>query len=360
MIKMKLKKKVKWELRLLLTTIVLLLLYASTITVYNIYQNYKNQIESTITYNENVSITPSICLTNNQFLTSECSTEAKSYVTSLINNINLLFNYNISSSDFANYTYSYKIVAHTVANEKGDSDKIVYETNDTLDSGTFNNSNVNYFNVDKTINFDFQKYNNTIAEFKRNYVLALDSKVEILATVSAVAKYDDRDSVELNKTLVLSIPLTDQTVNIDRTLSNYTHSDTDVHYIDSSNYHNLGVALSILMETDFIVTVLVVLLLVHLIPKENAYKKRINKILKEYDRAIVKVKHSPSLKGLNIITIESFEELLDAKDNLDKPILFYENKPRGYSAFIIIAENEAYIYSLTVYDEKEKRMKKEI
>src|SRR5574344_1741804 len=292
---MKLKKKVKWELRLLLTTIVLLLLYASTITVYNIYQNYKNQIESTITYNENVSITPSICLTNNQFLTSECSTEAKSYVTSLINNINLLFNYNISSSDFANYTYSYKIVAHTVANEKGDSDKIVYETNDTLDSGT---------------------YNNTIAEFKRNYVLALDSKVEILATVSAVAKYDDRDSVELNKTLVLSIPLTDQTVNIDRPLSNYTHSDTDVHYIDSSNYHNLGVALSILMETDFIVTVLVVLLLVHLIPKENAYKKRINKILKEYDRAIVKVKHSPSLTGLNIITIESFEELLDAKDNL--------------------------------------------
>ena len=72
--------------------------------------------------------------------------------------------------------------------------------------------------------------------------------------------------------------------------------------------------------------------------------------MKEYDRIIVTLSKMPNLDEYKIIEVDSFEELLDAKQNLDKPILHIEIHKNQKSCFLILSGNEAYRYILKEVD----------
>ena len=91
-----------------------------------------------------------------------------------------------------------------------------------------------------------------------------------------------------------------------------------------------------------------------MLPYKQEYIKKLEKILKEYDRAIVTVTKKPDTTKKSINNVPSFEELLDARENLEKPILFYQNRSGSKSTFIIINDKEAYVYTLSLdYSERD-------
>ena len=82
------------------------------------------------------------------------------------------------------------------------------------------------------------------------------------------------------------------------------------------------------------------------------YDNYVRKILKEYDRLIVETNSPLKTKGLHVIEIESFTELLDARDNLNLPILYLNTIPHREGLFYIINNSDVYI--LTIDEEKLK------
>ena len=76
----------------------------------------------------------------------------------------------------------------------------------------------------------------------------------------------------------------------------------------------------------------------------SKYDKFINKILKEYDRLIVETATFPDEKEHNVLIINNFNELVDVRDNLRSPIMFYNVKDHKMSLFYIINDNNLYLY----------------
>src|SRR5574344_917325 len=314
------RKHLKLKTSVKVTFMCLGMLSLLTMTILLTFSLKKTKQSDSITYNNTGSLTPSICLVTNEFLPSTCSTEQKSYVTSLIDKMTVNFKLNLNASDtLTSSSYNYKIEANVKANEKGDSAKVVYNNIEVLDSGTLTKDSGQGFNVNKDFNVDFKKYNDIITSFKKNYVLALDSNLIITATISEAAIYDK-----------VNIP---------------NNSD-----VKSSEYTSVLKKLNILYRADIIFVLFMIYFAFRLMPKQSAYTKKVRKILKEYDQAIAITKNFPILKDFKVIQISSFEELIDVKDNLGKPILFFENRYHNCARFLILNDNEAYIFTIRAFE----------
>ena len=79
---------------------------------------------------------------------------------------------------------------------------------------------------------------------------------------------------------------------------------------------------------------------------EAGNDKYVNNLLKEYDRLIVETKTKLVMTKYNIIEVKSFTELLDVRDNLKEPIIYYNVIEHIEGIFYIKSDDD--IYLLTV------------
>ena len=58
---------------------------------------------------------------------------------------------------------------------------------------------------------------------------------------------------------------------------------------------------------------------------KSSYEQKLSQILRDYDRLIVIARNGyVSADEKQIVKVESFEELLDARETLQKPIIYYK------------------------------------
>ena len=87
-----------------------------------------------------------------------------------------------------------------------------------------------------------------------------------------------------------------------------------------------------------------------LIPKITNLKEKINKILKEYDELIVMTKDGYEItENKTILKVSSFKELLDARNTLNKPII-YTKINNVKSEFVVEDESVIYKYIMKEAD----------
>lgn len=84
--------------------------------------------------------------------------------------------------------------------------------------------------------------------------------------------------------------------------------------------------------------------------EETIYKSNLRKILKNYDAILVQSYNFPKLGGKNIIRITNFEDLIDAQQELRKPI-YYMIEGEDSCSFVLLDNSEACIYILKQNDE---------
>jgi hypothetical protein len=341
-----------------ITIIFIIAIILGITTAVTYYYHYKvvNMVTDSISYQSSGLITPIVCLKDNDFISNECSSEDKSYVSSLIDKIILNYTYSLVTDKDAYYDYYYKITLTTKANEKGDTSKPVYNEGTILDeqSGTVDSTKVVAFN--RKYDIDFPYYNNLISEFKRDYVLALDSKLNINVYMSMTGHYGGEGETRTKEhNIDIIVPLSEQTVNIDRTNLSFGTSEEFTAMAHESSQQILFQR--IISIVDAIYLVFMVFIIIKIVPKESVYNKKLKRILNEYDRAIVKTNNLPELANYKLIYVASFLELLDAKESLNEPILFSEGKHHDSAHFVILNGDEAYIYYFDAYGEGLKNEK---
>ncbi len=315
-----------------------------------------------VKYSENGKADYVVYLKDNSYYESKYLSSGMQYVASLINTINADFNYEIHADTNLDYNYKYKIVGTLQIMDKLDPSKVLYNKDYILLDEVEKNTQSNNVVINEDVIIDYNKYNNYVNAYKREYGLTVNSQLILTMSIDVSGKdtKTDKDLVKNNK-LQITIPLSEQTLDI--TIDTAEISNNDHLSINSGLYikNNLFLIVGLVLTTLGICGLLFDRKSYKKYEKDNIYNITLNKILKDYDRLIVNGTISiKEDKYSNIIYPTSFLELVDASQNLKSPILFYEVQPGEKSFFIIVKDDTLYKFRLTrAYLEREESENKE-
>ena len=304
-------------------------------------------------FQEKGNVKYSVCLKDNDFFEDECLDSDMSYVASLIKNISLDYNYQFNGNiDNLVSSVDYEVVAKLII-ENNDTKTRYYEkeyvlipkiTDSVKNNGTL-------YNLNKKVNIDYEYYNNIATKFKSQYGVASQSYLEVYLNTynNANSKYTD---IPTSAQISVRIPLSQKAIEIK---FNTQEINKSIDKYIASNSIIINEYLKFIVGIIFLFLSLIFLTFIFAIIKKykktiSKYDKFINKILKEYDRLIVETATFPNEKEYNVLLINNFNELVDVRDNLRSPIMFYNAKDHDMSMFYILNDNNLYLYIVTSKD----------
>ena len=304
-----------------------------------------------IKYTEKSKIDYKVYLKDNDFYKTPYLNKGMAYVSSLIDTIDIKYDYKFEVSRESNLDINHKIMARIVISSQNN-DKIFYEdeyelanevTEEILDKKDYI--------LSESVSIDYGYYNNLANKFKSNFSVSTDSYLEVYLQVDEKSKEKNEYDLNNQSKTILRIPLSLQELNIgleENTVNNQKQVSSDSSFIIISIEY---------IVIDFVLLILIVVFAVKLLKKISSMKKKlskydryINKIFRGYDRVIVNIKTAPNLDNYNIIKVESFEELLDLRDSTREPIRYFEIMPHQKSEFFLTNHDDLYIYTVKAVD----------
>jgi len=312
---------------------------------------------SSLEYKENSNLDYNVYLKQNDYYNAPYLGKNMQYIASLIDYIDVNFKYNFNINQNLNYEYNYYIEADVVVFEKGTPSHVIFAKQEKLlDNVVKDEQNSNDFSINEDLKIDYAKYNDLVKSFKTEYGLTADSNLTL--TLHVEANGDSGGNAYPIKSaddMKLTIPLTEQMININM---NYKEVNDSGKIAEQTSKFNTNVILryiSILFAGLFVLmTMNTVRFVGRADGRRTYYQRRVDKILRDYDRVVVKLKKAINIsENDEIIEVVDFEELLGISDKLCKSILFMETDEKEKGWFIIKDGNEIYRYvieenSLTV------------
>ena len=308
-------------------------------------------------FKETGNVTYSVCLMKNDFFEEECLNPNMTYIASLIKNISLNFNYQLTSNknDLIK-SMDYEILAKLIIKNNETSAKY-FEKEYILQEKT--NTDItkedSTYTLNKKVNIDYEYYNNVANKFKAQYGVDFESYLEVSLNI-----YNDTNAyynIPNSGRVIVQIPLSQKAIEIklDTQEINKTQNKTlTTKDFNVENWLRLILGIILILFSFYFISSLLYLLRTCK-AKNNPYDKYIKRILKEYDRLIVETSTFPTLEDYNILKINNFNELIDVRDNLRLPIMYYEVIKHEKAHFYILHENNLYLYTLNNVDIKKKK-----
>lgn len=339
-----------YEKRLLLNIVAIIFLFvlASIVLLLSI----TIRARSSMIYNQSSNLKYDVTLKENDYYNDDNLSENMQYIASLIDYINVDFNYNFSASNTFDYTYTYYIESYVSVTDGEDDSKVIYSKIDRLtDPVTVANENSSGFNINRSVKINYDEYNDLVKEFKSTYGLSADSNL----ILSLRLEIKDKEGTVIrnsnsNNTTKITIPLTQQLVNIELDPEDVNNSNNIRVYQDFSISNKTTFILSIIIFLSAIASLVRLIVFIKKTSrKKSNYENVLSRILREYDRVIVNAKKVPVITG-DVIDVNSFNELLDVRDNIEKPIIFYELHKGQKSVFIVNSDTNVYRYILKQSD----------
>lgn len=332
-------------INLLLVIIIVILLITSSLMSFSI---TKPEI---INYKDKSSIDYKVYLKKNDFYETDYLNKGMAYVASLIDKINVKYNYNFSVNENSDIDLKYKVMAKLVISSQNNS-KIFYENEyEIAKEEVAEIRNKKKFLLNKEVIIDYDYYNNLANKFKSRYAVNTTSYLEIYLQVDEESKETNDYYLNNQTKTILKIPLSEQEINIGL---EETNVDDSKQIMSDAKFILSDIKILII---DAILIILLVICLIKLLKrisvlfsKRSNYDKYVNRLLRGYDRLIVNVKIAPNLENYNIIKVESFEELIDMRDNVKEPIRYFVITEHQKCEFFITNHNDLYLYVVKSVD----------
>lgn len=319
-------------------------------------RDVSENVLSSVDYEQQASVNYRVFYEKNQFYDEAYMGENETYVSSLVDKVDIDFLYYTFYSDALNSKYEYDVNAKLVVFEPGDKSNVYWQKEYELeDSDEILNSNKKEYKVNQSVSIDFEKYQDIYNDYKVESRLSSDAILYVTFNIKNAAKYPGLDEFNYNARLGVEIPISENTFKITEdnkiVLGKQTVSKTEKSNLDKVYSMIIGGLLwllGIVLGAFFILTYNID------VKKEGAYNRKLKKILNTYDNIIVDVEKLPVLTGLSVVNVTSFEELVDAQCEVRLPINFKEDKKKKVSKFILVRNNLAWVYTLKEGEEGEK------
>ncbi len=350
------KKRTK-TIAILIFVIVAILLSAISIIFISI-NNEKNYY---IHYDEKSDLDYKVYLKENDYFGRYLG-KNNQYIASLIDYVEADFNYKLSIDEKVDYSYYYYVEATVEvldANEK----PLYKKIDKVVEKQYFKDPVNNAFEIDQTVNLDYNYYNNIVNTFIKRYNLSnVSSHVTLNMYVGIEGECKEfKSSLSDNAVISMNVPLTTNTVNIDMNYKLNNSTNKLLECKESSVLDNklliLGIALIIL---DIFV-------LMHTIKYSNKtrstltiYNKKLKSIFNNYGQYISKIKTELKYEKFQIVLVEEFEDLFEVRNSSNSPILFCQDETKTRSAFVVPTNSGlVYIYYYSISSVIEEGTKNE-
>lgn len=313
----------------------------------------KNNKDNFVTYDEKSDIDYNVYLRENEFFENNYLGSNKQYIASLIDYIKADFEYNLAfDSDNVEYKYEYRIEANVNVYDK-ETNNVLYNKSEELLAQEEFTTNEREANISKSVNIDYNHFNDLINRFVTLYGLDdVESVLTIDMYINTIGSCEDFEENEENESVMsLSIPLTTQTVAIE--ISNDlidTENNVMLCEPNKMNYILLVFAI-ITLIIDVVVIVYLIRYEIKTRTADTIYIKKLKKILNNYGSYIQEIGEDFNLKGYQLVKINTFEDMLEIRDTIKQPILMKQNNEKTSSYFVIPSNSKyLYIYRLKLED----------
>ena len=361
------KKKFEWvnKLPFKLNYIVFAIIAAVFLFVggFAIMAGFNPGYNRVIGYSDRGHIDYKVYLKKNSFYKEPYLKPGMTYVTSLIDYLDVDFAYDLDFNNPVDLDYRYHFVA-TVTADKARSGaatsgkgEFLTRSYNLTEEVTDRKEGIRNFSISERLNINYDEYNKFLSDFKAGTHVAATGNLKISLVFDGTAHSEEIGepvAVEYEE-VYLNIPLAESSVEATVT---GTSSEPRTHTI--SRHIDQNVFVSIFLRTIgvlLIISGVLVAIIAIRDYRDNQIDKRfdntVKHLLSTYDSVIVEVDKQPKLSGLNVLTVNNFDELLDVYNSIHMPVSYYRDNIGAH--FIVISEHMAWRYSIL---EREFRNKK--
>ena len=357
--------KRKRLIRKIILFIIALIFIITSLIFVGIY--YALNQKTSIIYTETSSIDYNVDLIPNEFYTTSRLDENVDAIASLIDRINITFNYNMNFTEQIDYLYSYKIIANLELKEKNKTNLIYSNRQEAINVQQVP-GNSPTLNIAEEINLVYGDYNNQINRLIDQYKLDnTESQLILMMQINVVNKATGEKINKDTNVMTLTIPLDTKTVEI---AANERVKDYTGEIIIAKDRIENSKKYLYYAGTLLAVGVIFVYLLMKYISKtrsaEKMYEIELKKILFDYKSYVQKITEPINVAGYQIVKIESFNDLLQMREEVQSPILMYTEKNELKTVFMMIKDKMLFVYILSsklirkkLIEESRKKQKEE-
>lgn len=308
-----------------------------------------------VSYEEHGNTDYKVFLKDNIYYEDKYLDKNMSYIANLIDYISVDYNYKFKADTLFNGEYSYKIRADLEILNAENKTLFFTKKYDLIKEKTFTIENQNEYNIVENIKIDYDHYNSLANGFKSSYGVDTESNLIIYLDIYRNIDQNSINNPNINGkgTIKLTIPLSEKAINIKMDSMEINNKNVitslDDYYLEDIKYLIIGI-ISLIISLYLFIKIVKRLSRLSISPTD--YDKTLKKILNQYDRLIVTTSSMPNLEKNNIIKLKEFVELLDAKDNLHKPIFFIEVTPHQKAYFFIQDDDKIILFTLKNIDNK--------
>ena len=330
-------------------------------------KSFKFEKEKVINYKENSDINYKVYLKENNFYEEKYLGKDMVYIASLIDKIAINFDYDFDIDTPVNLDFTYSIIGKLIITngketngvEASKNNKFLEKEYKLLNETTINLNNKKHLDITEPITIDYAKYNKISNLFRSTYGIETKSKLVVYLLINQKNNPSEtKYIVNQNNQMSITIPLSESSVDI---TMDYKEINSSRNIIGKKN-------LSFNNAVFFIISIILISLSIIYFRKgfkllntntikRNSYDKYIAKLLREYDRLIVETSDIPSFKNKQIINVHKFNELLDVRDNLKLPIMYYIKKEHQQGYFYINDGDTLYLNTIDITNLEKKNEK---
>lgn len=307
------------------------------------------KVENFVSYDIKSNVDYKVYLKDNDIYETNKLDEDKKYITSMVDNILLDFNYDILYSDYVNGFYSYSVDTSLVAYEDDINDSLWTKEENIMPNKVIVMDKNNFDNIviNDKVKIDFVKYKKILEDFKNKYDIPVSGYLMVSIKLNLMNEFNKFNKpVEDNKIIKVIIPLSYKTFKIKVINDNNGIFD----YSEFSKRNNVNYILVIIGvffgSSGLSLLIVIIKEMIELSRSESKYTKELKKILKDYGKIIINVKQFYKDKKYNLIYVDSFSELMEVYNNKQTLISFKEIKKNKEAVFLIIDGDDAWIYLL--------------
>lgn len=286
---------------------------------------------------------------DNKFYKADYLNEYGSYVSSVTDKIDFSIKYIFETTENLEIDYSYDIYGEVLAEvyESGVSSPVWSKKLDINSENSKNLGSGNYLQLNNEISIRFKEYNDMMIEYKKNYGINVSSYIKFTVTVDVDSLKKINSNISTKDVLTIKIPLLQPTFHVD--MSKSVTNNRDIYLLVEEEKNELFLNLGIFGLVFTLITGVVLFIYYRITrTKLDLYRIGVNSILKKYEQIIVKIDKLPDVKGLQVVEIKDFDDLIDLEETLNIPIMYLNINKNRESWFILIDDKYFYRYVLKI------------
>ncbi len=288
--------------------------------------------------NQDSKIDYRVKIFKNDFIKTEYMEKDKTYITDLVDDIEVNYNYKLTNSKKFDSNYKYNIT-YRIAVKHNSTGKELWTEEEKLIDNKDIIPNKNTIEIQDSAIVNYDALNDKVKQFKLDYNIPIDATLEINLNVI------DNNTNKIIAYTGLATNLNTEIIDINKNEQSNIQAEIKTESKPKT---------PIIVIIAIIVSIISILYTAYEIyntirynlSRKSYYEKAINKILKNYGDIVAELVNPVDLSKLNVIDVKNFDQMLDVEEELRIPIMFYETEKNVSGEFVIVTNEIAYRYVL--------------